>query len=447
MQTLRSVQTQLQPLKYAKTAYLLFFIFAFWGPALGGIPVGPLTMFPARVFAFAAWALLGAGLFMRHDAWGGVPARKNWPWAVLAFWLGWAVISLLWAMDRGQGLKDLFNLFIGLSLVGMAPLFLNDEERIAKAARIWLITFGIFLAIAVVENLTTLHLPISRFSHGIQVHLGYRPTTVFMNENNYAVFIALSVPFLLARWRYFNARKARILTGAALFMGMYMMFVTGSRINLMVLITTMFVYALALTAKGKRLKTLAVLLGAVVGTWLIFGVTQPAVLGYVTKQLGKILSAYFELLKPFDSDFLGSSNSIAVRINMIRNGITFLLRTWGMGVGVGNFEAWIISRSVYDTMEFLNPHNWWIELVSEYGVLVTLGYIAFFLSLLRSAWLGWKKAQGQGKWLPEALSLALIIFPLAAVSPNSLVDYNPHWILLALALAWRRQFLKAGEQG
>jgi len=75
-----------------------------------------------------------------------------------------------------------------------------------------------------------------------------------------------------------------------------------------------------------------------------------------------------------------------------------------------------------------------------------LGYLTFFASLLWAAWQGWKQTQGEEKWLPEALSLSLAIFPLAAISPNSFLDYLPHWLVLALALAWQQYFYKAGER-
>jgi teichuronic acid biosynthesis protein TuaE len=443
----RSTQPNLNLQKFPQTSYLLFFVFAFWGPALGGIPLGPVSFFPARIFALATWALLALALLVNRPRPGldGTFLSRNWRQVFLGLWLVWAVLSLLWAKDPGQGARDAFNLFIGLSLVGMAPLFINDRIQLNRAAKIWLVTFAIFVGLATIEHLTTLHLPISRFSHGLQPHLSYRPTAVFVNENNFAVFISMSIPFLLARWRYFPTRKNRIFVGLGLFAGIYLLFVTGSRINFIALLLSVIIYSLFLTPREKRLKVLATLMLMVVGIWLIFGVTQPTVRGYVAKQLGKILQAYLELLNPVGGDYLVSNNSIAVRINMIRNGAIFILRTWGMGVGAGNFEAWIDAFAVYDTMEFLNPHNWWIELPTEYGILVACGYLAFFASLIWAAWRGWKQAQGREKWLPEALSLVLAIFPLLATSPNSFLDYLPHWIILALAFAWQQYRQKVGE--
>lgn len=442
----RSTKTSIQLHKYTHISYLLFFVFAFWGPALGGIPLGGVSLFPARIFAFATWALLALVVASSRPqlSLDRTVLPRYWQQIFLAFWLLWAALSLTWSLDGAQGIRDLFNLFIGLSLVGMAPVFLKNKGKLNLAARIWLVTFSIFMLLALVEHLTTLHLPISRFSHGLQPHLSYRPTAVFVNENNFAVFLSLSIPFLLAQWRYFTSCKSRILTGLSLFGAIYMLFVTGSRINFVVLIVSVLVYSLLLTARGKRIKVLATLLLVIVGIWVIFGFTQPTVRGYVAKQLGKLIQAYLDLLNPMAGEYLVNNNSIAVRINMIRNGLVFLARTWGMGVGAGNFEAWIEAHGVYDTMEFLNPHNWWIELATEYGVLVAFGYLAFFTSLLLAAWRGWKQARDKEKWLPEALCLALAIFPLVAVSPNSFLDYLPHWLILALAFAWQ-QYHKVGE--
>jgi teichuronic acid biosynthesis protein TuaE len=439
MQIIHSVQTK-QTTKYAKISYLLFFIFAFWGPALGGVPLGAVSLFPARIFALTSWVLVIAALLFKRPAFP-VPDRnfllKYWRQIFLGAWLVWAVFSLIWTVDRGQGVRDIFNLFVGLSLAGMAPLFLIDRAQLNRAARIWLIILGVFLGMAFFEHFTAWHLPISRFSQGLQPHLAYRPTAVFVNENNFAVFISLSIPFLLARWRYFPAIKARILSGLGLFAAIYLLFVTGSRINFLVLFFSVLIYSLLLTPRGKRMKTLAALALLVAGIWLLFGLTQPAIRGYVLKQFGKIINP--------GQYFIGGG-SLAVRINMVRNGIVFLLRTWGRGVGAGNFEAWIETAASYDTGEILNPHNWWIELAAEYGVLVALGYLAFFASLLLAAWKGWKQTLGEERWLPEALSLALAVFPLVAISPNSLLDFLPHWLILALALAWQQNFYKVGGE-
>lgn len=382
------------------------------------------------------------------------------------FWLAWSVISLSWTTDWIGGVRDLFNLFIGLSLVGMAPLFIKDKIQLNRAAKIWLFTFAFFLVLATIEHLTTLHLPISRFSQGLQPHLAFRPTVVFVNENNFAVFINLSIPFLLARWRYFSQFWARVFTGLGLVSGVYMLYVTGSRINWIALIVLILVYSFFLTQKGDKLKVLAVLMLLVLGIYLVFGAVQPSIKGIMNKQLDSLLNSYLEVLAhaaeatggatgnkdktdgstdKVEKQYLVSNNSIAIRLNMVRNGILYLALSRGVGTGVGSFEALIRRGAVYDTKEIINPHNWWIELLAEYGIIVTIGYLALYAGLLWAAWKGWKQSRGKDKWIPEALALALAILPLVAISPSSFLDYMPHWLLIALALAWLYHIKRAEE--
>ena len=221
-----------------------------------------------------------------------------------------------------------------------------------------------------------------------------------------------------------------------IFSAIYLLFILGSRINWIALVAAIFIYSLFLTPGGRGLR-LAALLLLVCATYIIFGVTQPKIMGLMSQQLASLLKAYYELLSPLEGgEYLVSNTSIAIRLNMVRNGLHFLARTWGRGVGVGNFEAWIEQGAPYNTEKALNPHNWWIELSAEFGILIALGYLGVYAVLLYTAWEGWKHARGRGRMVPEALALALAIFPLLAISPSSLLDYLPHWLLLAMAMAW-----------
>lgn len=459
-----TTQTESRLQNFVKKAYWLFFVFAFWGPALGGISLGPVSLFPARIFALVTWTLLllAAVLDRPRFSLERTLAASHWYDIFFLIWLVWSVFSLSWTADLIGGIRDLFNLFIGLSLVGMAPLVINDKTQLNRAAKIWLFTFAIFLVLATIEHLTTLHLPISRFSQGFQPHLAFRPTGVFVNENNFAVFINLSIPFLLARLRCFPQLWSRIFAGLGLACGVYMLFVTGSRINWIAFVVLILVYSLLLTQRGNKLKILVVLTLLIFGAYFVLGAVQPALRRIMEVQLDSLLTSYLEIagftevaagtLEGADpsegtgnagggtvqvgKQYLVSNNSIAIRLNLVRNGILFLTKSRGVGTGVGSFEAWIERDAVYDTKEIVNPHNWWIELLAEYGIIVTVGYLALYASLFWAAWKGWKRSAGEDKWIPEALTLTLAILPLVSISPSSFLDYMPHWLLVALALAW-----------
>lgn len=405
--------------RLTRSGYLALYFFTFWGAALGGIPLGSFSLFPARLLTLGIWLLVAVQLNRYVMAWRQVPKAT----VFLVFWLFWAVCALLWVAETGPALRDLGNLFMGLSLVALAPIFLRNQED--KAAKIWMAVFFIFLALALVEHITGLHLPISRFSRGAQPHLAYRPTAAFVNENNFAVFINLSIPFLLAHWRHYPAHRWGV--GLGLAAGIFLLLVTGSRINYAVLLLALVIYSCFLTPRGKRLRVLAALLALVLVVGLIFALTQPLRGQYMADQLEEGATALLDLLNPQGGGY--SSNSLALRLAMLRRGGEMLQATRGLGVGPGNFETWVAATP----SAVVNPHNWWLELASEYGILVFLAYLTCYGSLTLGIWCRWRH---QGHWLSEALALSLAIFPWAALAPSTLLAYAPHWSLLALALAW-----------
>jgi len=416
-----------------RLSYLLFFAFSFLGPGLGGISLGPVSLFPARVFLLLTWLLVGITMIL--DCKQTLCFKPKWQYIFLGLWLLLAAVSLVWVENRGEAVRDLFILFMGLSLVGLAPAVISRGQLLDRAVKIWLAVFLFMAGLGIFEHITGWHLPISRFSQGYQPHLAFRPTAVFVNENNYAVFLNLCIPFVLARWRHFTGIRSRILLGWGLIAAIYLIFATGSRINYAVLILSVLVYALVLTARGKKLRTLGILSAVLIGVWIIFRGISPSLYKYNVREV-KNLGEPLELVS--------AENSISIRLNLIRNGLWSLVRTWGLGTGAGNFETWAGKNAPYSTRGIVNPHNWWIELVSEYGVVIASGYLAFYFSLLRLVWQEWRKARD--KWIPEAMGLALAVFPLAALSPSSSLEYYPHWLLLAVAFAWQQYAQKAGGQ-
>jgi len=69
--------------------------------------------------------------------------------------------------------------------------------------------------------------------------------------------------------------------------------------------------------------------------------------------------------------------SISNRVNLIKNGLIFLYRTYGFGVGAGNIEYWMAKFAVYPVFA-VNMHNWWAELLTAYGIIILIGYLVFY---------------------------------------------------------------------
>ena len=50
-----------------------------------------------------------------------------------------------------------------------------------------------------------------------------------------------------------------------------------------------------------------------------------------------------------------------------------------IGFGVGNAEYYMANFAKYYTAGIINPHNWWLEILVDYGILVFVGYIYYIL--------------------------------------------------------------------
>ena len=106
-------------------------------------------------------------------------------------------------------------------------------------------------------------------------------------------------------------------------------------------------------------------------------------------------------------------------------------------MGAGNIEWNIKSFSPYYVGGLSNVHNWWLEVLADYGIFIFAGFLFFYFKLNRDLWRIWNKnAVGIEKILCESLFLSLIGFSIASVSPSSIMSFAPFWLLFGFALAF-----------
>jgi len=87
--------------------------------------------------------------------------------------------------------------------------------------------------------------------------------------------------------------------------------------------------------------------------------------------------------------------------------------------------------------DILNPHNWWLEILINYGILIFFGYVAMYLRVLSQLWRAWHMSKSRSeKMITEALLIAIIGFPIASTSPSSIMAFHPQWLLFAFVFAF-----------
>jgi len=404
----------------------------FFGAAFFAFDLGIFTLFPYRIFLILLWLLFGMHVIVA----GGKVIIQQYPirryLAFLGIWLAYALLSLGWAASKTDAIRDVIFLFMSFSVIFFFSYYFRDRRDLERLYWLWSGIFGLLLLLGFWEHLTGQHLPVSGYYGETRSDLMFRPTGVFHNPNDYATFLALSIPFGLGLVRYGKGKLLRLLGLGACAAAFYLIVITGSRANMLaVLLELVFLLFLVTNVRQKIKFVVAATILAALLLFLVPGPVQRFFSG-VTAQLGSLVTqAEVE------------TGSVAVRVNLAQNGLHFLYSTAGFGVGAGNAEYWMANFAQYDTAGILNPHNWWLEILTDYGIFVFAGYIMFYLGIVCNLWKIRRNTKGRSdRMVAEALLVSLVGFFFASISSSSIMALTPQWLLFAFGLAflnwWRR---------
>jgi teichuronic acid biosynthesis protein TuaE len=396
---------------------ILFFVASFWGATLPGLYVHGQHLFVARLLLPIAWL---AALWLLRDR----DTRRNLinnNWVRFALlWLAWAGISFFWAKDISQVGQHFIHLFFGLSLpLLMIPL--SSEWR-EKLPFIWVGTAIVIIFIGAIQLVTANEFPPT----------GHWLSAVYGNENNFTMFICLSIPFLYwygvsKGYTQWCTKASRFLALLSIPVGVVLIIMTNARLSyiglavLAILIPLLNFPQRKKTVNKRRWKHAGAAVLAVMLIASVFGVLSvPGIKDKLKRQIVSI---------PKEIKTVIAIDSTSPRARLTIEGIKMAINSRGLGVGPGNFEWHIANKSISGTP---NPHNWWLELLAEYGLLVFIGYILIYIKLIISTFRRWKSDR---YWPAGATLAALLVFPILAVAPSRLIWYSPHWLLLALAVS------------
>ncbi|SFX23552.1 O-Antigen ligase [Thermoactinomyces sp. DSM 45891] len=450
--------------KRLDTWFYLTAAFALLGPSFG-IPV--TSGFTLTFFRLAFLVLL-VGFIFRFvnkkslEASYMVPIR--WYVVFLCFWILYAVLTLTWVIDMGKGIRYVVFLTNMIALALSFPYFIRNESYYQKITKI---LFGIYTAIilfAVFESVTLIHLPTSRaadenVSDGVSASI----TSVFTNQNDLATCITLALPFIVAAMIMLPLSRMMkaVLYGVFILSG-YVLFATGSRVNELIVLPLIGVTLLVLFWKSldrdrfrlKSIRTngLFLLLAVVLVQVMLSTMLTPEGQRVVEDKLGSTSASISdlhdavseELVEGEESKIEGQSGeSITVRVNLLKHGLDFLVKSHFMGVGAGNIERWMHPSSdeyVSGNVNKENIHNWWAEILVNFGVITFALYLALYVWLLWRLWklISLKRSPHLSPYLrfgAVASLAAMTGYFFGGMAMSTAIHFTPMWISYGLALA------------
>lgn len=405
--------------------YWVTILAAFLGTSVLTFSVGPISLFP---FRFAIIFLLAFFLFrsgLRFDI-SKIFVRKSLLFHF--FWVAYAIVSVVWAADKTSALKHVIFMGLNVIIIFFSIYVLQSVNDFWKLIRLWVTLFVLLIPVGIWEFLTGNHLPSSGLNvvdEGYELYK-FAPTATFSNQNDYATWISLTFPMLLSLFKFQKIGIKKLALFFVLLGTILVLFFTTSRANYIAIILSTGFWLYFMTGLREKIKYFIAFL-----TLLVIGfIAMPP-------HILESLSFYIEDLVALTQIGSGEDAGINVREYLIINALYFSLGSWGFGVGAGNVEYYMDNFPIYPVNDIGNVHNWFVELLANYGVVILVGYIVLLIFVFRSLWRYHKQVTDRRERLIiEALLCPLVGFPIASISSSSLMAFNPLWIYFGVVLAY-----------
>jgi len=412
-------------MKYLKTPSLyrieqtlcyIVIITGFFGAALLPIDIGPFKLFPYRIFFILLLPLFFIRILFREKL-SLFNSGIKWYLIFLIFWLGYSFISLTWAISKTDAIKDIVFLFMGITLIFFICLYIRNKKDFMNIYYLSFVAFVCLICIGFWEVITGNHLSSSMFYSYPPLTI---PTGTFHNQNDYATFLALYIPFSIGLIYYSRKLVLKIISVLSIVASVYLIILTNCISGLLAVILEVLVFIVLYMIKKKKVYWLAILIPAV--------------------------CAVFVWQYPLIYEYILQMASVDERVNLIRNGFYFLYSTFGFGVGAGNIEYWMANFPKYD-VKVLNIHSWWAEILAEYGVFVFAGYLLFYLGIIyRIIRVYFSTTSYFEKLFCTTLILSLCGFFIACNGPSSFLNITAQWYIFGIALAFMKHIRSTKEQ-
>lgn len=248
-------------------------------------------------------------------------------------------------------------------------------------------------------------------SFGIRV-----PVSTFSNPNDFAFMVLVA---LISAYILFKLAKGRrqYYHFIMLAISAFLVIATQSRaafISLILFFLAIFIYKFYSLNSRKKLLFITIL-PLLIGSSLF------------------CFFLYYDLFEPLLMIDIEGGSSDVIRSNLIQNGFIFLESSYYMGVGLGNIEYHMIHHAVFNTREYLNIHNWWMEILVSSGILIFIWYVILYTKLLFNICKGFRKIKDpEVKFIYFVLFSYMVIFILDSMSSSCLAKIECSWIIIAL---------------
>ncbi|MCK9309478.1 MAG: O-antigen ligase family protein [Candidatus Cloacimonetes bacterium] len=354
------------------------------------------------------------------------------PMMFLLIWLLYSLLSYNWAVEQDSALEYSQIIFIDMGVFFVFSGFFRNQKWLKMTPYFFLIIFVMYLSTSVWEIVNLSHLPVSHY-YG---KLTFVPTGPFYNENNLAGFFLLPLPFIFFLPKLHRSQWLRILCGL-LVLGMFVIItIQGARIAMMAAVLLGGVGFLFLTSRATKGYSLIVI------GLLIFILMQTA--SPLASMGGKMLIK--EISSVNTEKETARMSSLRIRKQLFVEILELTAQSKFMGVGAGNLETYMGMDRSQRTGGVTNAHNFVLELLGDFGILITAGFLYLYFGWIAGLYRRYKASSGKVRSLYLMYLSSLLLFIATSALPSSIKWNHLLWVYLAAVNAMSKLELGAFDK-
>ena len=346
---------------------------------------------------------------------------------VYLLWWVWALCSVLWAMSLGSWLQAMVLLTLGISSIVGIFLWTKDYVQwrtLIKAVWVMMTFLSIWGLFEITTNIYLLADlgKLDKYSTFVTQPWTRIPITYLANQNDYATILLATLPINLILMNTTKNSLKKLLTLLCMLLSTFLIFQSGSRMSLLMALAFYGIYVL-LGVRWDFTRKQVLTTGSIVLTLAILA------FAFVPPIRGMVTDLIYILPRPVISGDVG-------RMNMWRNGLMYLGKTFGLGVGAGNIEVWMETFGPLPTNNIFNIHNWWLEILVGYGAFIFIAYVLGYALMIYRLFNLKKFVNRMHQKIMNALITFLLVFIGASITSanNMLIEW--HWVFFGLIIAY-----------
>ncbi|RDC66035.1 O-antigen ligase family protein [Adhaeribacter pallidiroseus] len=316
-----------------------------------------------------------------------------------------------------MAIKEFGILQTGIALTWLVIRYVNTEDRINTVINIWIVAALFVNLIGFYEVVTQKYLIASEVggkTERLAMRIGFlAPRAMFANQNNYAFFNSLTTLLLLGKLiKPYRPLKWYVLNWISLGMSLYLLISSYSRAGIaaVALGTALFI-VFSLTSHNNYKQNIIKIVAVLFVLFISVLVIDTSILDTITDKLNLVVEK-------------NESSSDDTRVNIYTTCLNYALDHLGFGTGPGS--------SIFP-LDGLPPHNFFLQILMEYGIVILLGML-YFLYISFRKFSSYQNVISNA--LPAMFKAMILVFPIMAVGPSTIIVEGSFWLWYGLLIAY-----------